>query len=118
MEYLPPNLDLERVSVETALSPGDATVNPGPPADEEIVDDPLVNRMIRYPAAAMSRLRRIKLRMLGAHIGQGCIIMKISLPRNPWDLWLENYVTLDLGMVLLSTGPRTNRPRIVIGNGS
>jgi len=66
----------------------------------------------------MIRLRRIRLRMLGAHIGSYCSIHRISVPRNPWDVWLDDYVTIDDFGVLLSTGPRKRDPRIVIGSGS
>jgi acetyltransferase-like isoleucine patch superfamily enzyme len=79
------------------------------------MEDPLVNRLIRYPSSVKSRLRRLRLRWLGADIGRGCWLQKISVPRNPWDVRLGEFVSLDLGVVLLSTGPKTDQPRIVIG---
>jgi len=78
-------------------------------------DDPLINRLIRYPASAMIRLRRIRLRMLGVHIGSHCSIHRISVPRNPWDVWIGDAVGMDEGIVLLATGPRQEQPRIMIG---
>ena len=80
--------------------------------------DPLVNRLLRYPAAAMIRLRCIRLRMLGVHIGSHCSIHRIAIPRNPWDIWLGDYVGIDEGTVFLATGPRKKEPRIVIGSAS
>ena len=41
-----------------------------------------------------------------------------SASRNPWDVWLGDYVGMDEGSVLLATGPRKQEPRIVIGSGS
>jgi maltose O-acetyltransferase len=79
------------------------------PADE------LVNHMIRYPSAVMIRMRRLRLRCLGASLGRACWIQRISIPRNPWDVCLGDYASLDDGVVLLSTGQRAAGPRIVIG---
>jgi len=42
----------------------------------------------------------------------------ISVPRNPWDIRLDDFVCIDQGTVLLTTGQRTTQPRIVIGSGS
>jgi NDP-sugar pyrophosphorylase family protein len=81
------------------------------------MEDPLVNRVIRYPASMMIRLRRLRLRLLGVHIGSHCSIHRISVPRNPWDVWLGDSVSMDDGVVLLSNGPRKREPRIVIGSG-
>jgi maltose O-acetyltransferase len=82
------------------------------------MEDPLINRAMRYPSAVMVRLRRLRMRMLGVHVGTGCTIHRISIPRNPWDVWLGDYVGMDEGSVLLATGPRKQEPRIVIGSGS
>ena len=79
------------------------------------MDDPLANRLIRYPRSAMSRVRRVWLRMLGAHVGRGCTVHRIMIPRNLWDIWIEDYTTLDPGVVLLASGPRIEQPRIFIG---
>jgi acetyltransferase-like isoleucine patch superfamily enzyme len=80
--------------------------------------DPIVNRLMRYPHSAISRLRILKMRLLGVHIGPGCTLRKINLPQNPWDIWLDHHVSLDLGVVLLATGPKQSEPRIFIGGGS
>ncbi|MGD1277757.1 MAG: acyltransferase [Tepidisphaeraceae bacterium] len=77
--------------------------------------DYLLNRLIRYPSAVMIRLRRLRLRLLGAHVGRRCWIQKILVPRNPWDIWLNDDVSLDHGVTLLTSGPRRREPRIVIG---
>jgi maltose O-acetyltransferase len=80
--------------------------------------DELINRFIRYPAAIASRLRIIRLRLLGLRIGRKCWIRRIHVPRNPWDIVLSDGVALDDFVVLLSTGSRRNAPRLVIGNGT
>lgn len=82
------------------------------------MDDPIANRLIRYPNSAMSRLRRLRWNLLGAHIGRGCQLERILIPRNPWDIWLEDYVGVAHGIVLLTTGPRQATPRIHLGHGS
>ncbi|HTW93391.1 MAG TPA: acyltransferase [Tepidisphaeraceae bacterium] len=82
------------------------------------MDDPIVNRMIRYPVSAMSRIRRLRWNLLGAHIGRGCPLGRIVIPRNPWDVYLEDYVGVDFGVVLLASGPRRETPRIHLGHGS
>ena len=81
------------------------------------VSDPLVNRLIRYPAAVRMRLRIARLRLLGARIEGRCWVRRVEVPRNPWDIYLEN-AALDDHVVLLTTGERTNSPRIVIHGGT
>jgi maltose O-acetyltransferase len=83
-----------------------------------IVRDGLVNRFIRYPGAIAGRLRTVRLRMLGVRIGRRCWIRRISVPRNPWDIEMDEKVGLDDDVVLLTTGPRRNAPRLVIGAGT
>jgi maltose O-acetyltransferase len=78
------------------------------------MEDPFVNRLMRYPSSAMVRLRRIRLRMLGVHIGKRCVIQRVVVPQNPWDVWIGDYVSVDDGVVLLATGPRREEPRILI----
>jgi maltose O-acetyltransferase len=78
--------------------------------------DELINRMIRYPGAIAMRLRIARLRLLGAHIGRNCWIRRIEVPRNPWDIVIGDGVALDDHVVLLTIGPRGERPRLVIGN--
>jgi maltose O-acetyltransferase len=82
------------------------------------VRDELINRFIRYPGAIASRLRIIRLRLLGVRIGRRCWIQRIHVPRNPWDIVISDGVALDDYVVLLTTGPRGNAPRLVIGSGT
>ena len=82
------------------------------------VRDGLINRVIRYPRAIASRLRIIRLRLLGVRIGQRCWIRRIHVPRNPWDIAISDGVALDDHVVLLTTGSRGNAPRLVIDKGS
>ena len=78
--------------------------------------DELINRVIRYPGAVAMRLRIVRLRLLGAHIGRNCWIRRIEVPRNPWDIVIGDGVALDDHVVLLTMGSRGERPRLVIGN--
>jgi acetyltransferase-like isoleucine patch superfamily enzyme len=80
--------------------------------------DELINGAIRYPGAMAIRLRIFRLRLLGVHIGQKCWIQRIHVPRNPWDIVIDDMVALDDQVVLLTTGSRTNTPRLVIGSGT
>ena len=80
--------------------------------------DELINRAIRYPRAIASRLRILRLRLLGVRIGQRCWIRRIHVPRNPWDIVIDDMVALDDEVVLLTTGSRANAPRLVIGSGT
>jgi maltose O-acetyltransferase len=89
-----------------------------PKRELEPMQDPPINRLLRYPTSALSRLRRIRYRMLGAHIGRGCTIRRICIPRNPWDIYVDDYACLENGVVLLATGERTDQPRVFIGHGS
>jgi maltose O-acetyltransferase len=78
--------------------------------------DEFVNRMIRYPAAIKSRMRRSWFRLLGARIGRNCWIRRIRIPRNPWDVEIQDFAALDDDVILLTTGLRTRSPRIVVGS--
>ena len=82
------------------------------------VRDDLINRLIRYPAALGMRMRIIRLRLLGAHIGKKCWIRRVHVPRNPWDIVIEDGAALDDDVVLLTTGSRGDGPRLVIGSGT
>ena len=80
--------------------------------------DDLVNRAIRYPGAMAMRLRILRLRLLGLNIGEKCWVRRVRVPRNPWDIVIENMVGLDDEVVLLTTGLRKGTPRLVIGGGT
>src|SRR5258708_415701 len=82
------------------------------------VHDDLINRLIRYPGAIAIRLRSIRLRLLGVRIGKKCWIRRIRVPRNPWDIMIDDEVGLDDEIVLLTSGPRRSAPRLVIGRGT
>lgn len=77
--------------------------------------DDLVNRAIRYPRAIASRIRIMRLRMVGVRFGRKCWIRRIHVPRNPWDIVIDDMVALDDEVVLLTTGARNARPRLLIG---
>ena len=68
--------------------------------------DDLVNRLIRYPRAIASRIRIMRLRMCGVRFGRKCWIRRIHVPRNPWDIVIDDMVALDDEVVLLTTGAR------------
>jgi acetyltransferase-like isoleucine patch superfamily enzyme len=89
-------------------------VNPG----KSPLRDDLINRLIRYPGALAMRLRIARLRLLGVRIGTKCWIKGIRVPRNPWDIVIEDHAALDDDVVLLTTGLRCETPRLVIGKGT
>ena len=80
--------------------------------------DGRLNALIRAPQSALSRVRVLRLRSLGASIGPNCWLRRVSVPRNPWDIRLERGVALDDEVVLLTTGDRLPLPRISIGEGT
>src|SRR5262245_55883954 len=82
-----------------------------------VVDD-LINRLIRYPGAIAIRVRIFRLRLFGVQIGSKCWIRRIHLARNPWDVLIEDAVSLDDHVVLLTSGARKGGPRLLIGTGS
>ena len=49
-------------------------------------------------------------------MGRRSWIQAIRVPRNPWDILLEDEVALDDGVVLLTTGEKRELPRIRIGS--
>jgi acetyltransferase-like isoleucine patch superfamily enzyme len=64
------------------------------------------------------RLRITRLRLLGVQIGRRCWIRRIRVPRNPWDIVIEEGAALDDEVVLLTSGARGNTPKIIIGGGT
>ena len=80
------------------------------------MSDRFINLILRIPSACAMRARIAWLRCLRARIGVRCWVQNIQIPRNPWDIELGEGVSLDRGVVLLSTGERTNAPRIFIGS--
>jgi acetyltransferase-like isoleucine patch superfamily enzyme len=82
------------------------------------VRDELINRFIRYPEAITSRLRILRLRLLGVRIGRSCWIQRIHVPRNPWDIVISDGVALDDYVVLLTTGSRRKAPRLIVDSGT
>lgn len=77
--------------------------------------DDLINRLIRYPRAVASRVRVMRLRLCGVRLGRKCWIRRIHVPRNPWDIVLDDMVALDDEVVLLTTGARGAGPKLHIG---
>jgi acetyltransferase-like isoleucine patch superfamily enzyme len=55
--------------------------------------------------ATQSRLRNLLYRLLGVNITGYAWLQKISIPRNWADITIEKNAALDLGVVLLASGP-------------
>lgn len=81
------------------------------------MNDRAINFLLRAPGSALSRLRVLSYRAMGMEIGRKCWLRAISVPRNPWDIALDDHVSLDDGVILLTTGKRQDRPRLRIGRG-
>ena len=75
----------------------------------------MIERFYQACSGVRRRLRRQWLRWRGVHIGRGCWIQAIEIPRNPWDIVLADEVALDHHVVLLTSGERRAEPRIRIG---
>ena len=69
----------------------------------------LTNKLLRLPGFVKGRIRVATLRMAGAYIGKGCWIRDIDVPCDPWDVWLEDGVSLDNQVVLCLNGPLRRR---------
>jgi maltose O-acetyltransferase len=80
--------------------------------------DDFTNRVIRYPRAIGSRIRIARLKIIGVRVGRKCWIRRIRVPRNPWDIVIDDSVALDDEVVLLTTGARKANPRLHIGRGT
>ncbi len=76
----------------------------------------LASALVRVPGSIRSRIRIRWLRALGASIGRDCAVKGVMLPQNPWDIQLGDNVTLDSQVVLLATGEKRDRRRIVFGS--
>jgi maltose O-acetyltransferase len=81
------------------------------PDDAGVIDEGL-NLMLRLPESIAARARRAWWNALGARI-RGGRLGRVSIPRNPWDIEIEDSA-LDEGVILLTTGPRRATPRIQI----
>lgn len=86
-----------------------------PAVGKHLLSDDLINRLIRYPRAVASRIRIMRLRVLGVRIGRKCWIRRIHVPRNPWDIVIDDMAALDDDVVLLTTGTRSARAKLLIG---
>jgi acetyltransferase-like isoleucine patch superfamily enzyme len=64
------------------------------------------------------RVRIARLRLLGVRIGRNCWIRRVQVPRNPWDIVIDDKVALDDHVVLLMTGWRRPAARLLIGAGT
>jgi acetyltransferase-like isoleucine patch superfamily enzyme len=78
----------------------------------------LINALLRAPSSISSRIRIFWLRALGAKIGKQCWLKDIWVPRNPWDIVLDDSVALDRHVTLVTSGAPTEVPRIHIGSGT
>jgi hypothetical protein len=58
-----------------------------------MVTDDFTNRLILYTGAVAMRLRVVRLRLLGAHIGRNGWIRRIEVPRKPWDIVIGDGVS-------------------------
>lgn len=74
----------------------------------------VINSLLRYYRSIGSRVRAFYLARLGVGILGKCWLGKISIPRNPWDMRLEEGVALDDHVTLISTGTWLGRARITI----
>lgn len=92
---------------------GDRSRTGGTPQD---VSRAMIERIYQIWCGMMRRFRREWLRARGVRIGRRCWIQSVEIPRNPWDVALEDEVGLDDYVVLLSTGRRLDAPRIRIGS--
>src|SRR4051812_38390869 len=79
--------------------------------------DHIFNFLLRLPQSVVRRLRIAAWRIAGVHIQGRCWLQKVEIPRNPWDIHIES-AALDRHVVLLTSGPRTSTPRIVIRQGT
>lgn len=77
--------------------------------------DPIANKLLRWPRSFATRLRIAVFRSLGMTIARNCWVRKVSIPRNPFDIELKRGAALDDFIVLISSGQRTGQKRIVIG---
>lgn len=78
----------------------------------------LTNRIIRLPGFVHGKLRVAALRMAGAHVGKSCWIRDVDVPCDPWDLWIDDGVSIDNRVVLCLNGESNGEPKIVIRSGT
>ena len=76
----------------------------------------MIERICQAWFGLVRRVRRQWLRARGVKIGRRCWIQSVGIPRNPWDVMLEDNVMLDDHVVLLTTGEHRPAPRIHIGS--
>jgi acetyltransferase-like isoleucine patch superfamily enzyme len=76
----------------------------------------IVNFLLRLPASMSWRMRAAFYRLAGAKLGRNCVLRRVSIPRNPWDIEIGDNTYIDDFTVLLTTGSPDGRPRIKIGS--
>jgi len=76
----------------------------------------LVNFLLRWRSSVSWRLRGAFYRWAGAKLRRNCVLRRVSIPRNPWDIEIGDNTYIDDFTVLLSTGQPVGKPRIKIGN--
>jgi acetyltransferase-like isoleucine patch superfamily enzyme len=80
----------------------------------------MINRVIRLPGFVRGKMRVAVLKLAGARVGRGCWIRDVDVPCDPWDLYLEDAVSIENKVVLgLNGGPRPDgEPKIIIRSGT
>jgi acetyltransferase-like isoleucine patch superfamily enzyme len=73
--------------------------------------------VLRISNGLSSRFRNFWLRSLGADLRGYCWLRAIEVPRNHWQIRLEE-CSLDRGVILLASGPDLPEPKISIGPGT
>ena len=80
-----------------------------------MISNSIKNSILRLPNSIMWRFRVQFYRLLGVKIGDRCMLKRISIPRNPWDIEIESDTYIDDFTVLLASGEKTLQPKIRIG---
>lgn len=77
----------------------------------------MANLLLRVRPGVSMRLRVFWLRCLGVRLRGFCWIRRVSIPRNPHDILIEEGMVDDYS-VLLTTGEPRPEPRIIIRRGA
>lgn len=75
----------------------------------------MIAAIFRIASGIQRRARAVVLRLRGVRIDGHVWLRAVDIPRNAFDIHLEEGVSLDHGVTLLASGPRGPEPRIRIG---